>query len=158
MPESPAHRPDEFHVGVLLTVTADVFLCPRKGPDDNGIGELNRMLKCMTGEAPYTHQLGRFASECKPWLIRQHPWLDGPAMRAELKALAECLDAAEDMSDAGRERLAYGWLEKVAAKFGAYHRVERIPMDDHDRIDPVEELIGMVGPGRVVAIETPGEE
>lgn len=65
----------KFPLNVVLTVTTGRLLTKSCGPDDNGIGDLYDLLGWMTDDSPYTHQLPRFCSECKPWLLAQFPRL-----------------------------------------------------------------------------------
>lgn len=65
-----------FPLGVVLTVTTGRLLTKSKSQNDNGIGDLYDILGHMTGDSPFTHQLGRFAAECKPWLYRWFPEIE----------------------------------------------------------------------------------
>jgi hypothetical protein len=64
-----------FPLGVLLTATTGRLLTTPRGERDNGIGDLYELLGWMTNDQPFTHQLGRFGEECKPWLLRWFPEL-----------------------------------------------------------------------------------
>lgn len=64
-----------FPVRVLLTVTTGRLLTESKGPRDNGISDMHELLAWMTNDQPWSHMVGRFAIECKPWLLRWFPEL-----------------------------------------------------------------------------------
>ncbi len=64
-----------FPLRVLLTVTTGRLLTQSRGPRDNGIGDLYELLGWMTNDEPFTHQLPRFADECKPWILQWFPEL-----------------------------------------------------------------------------------
>lgn len=66
----------KFPLRDVLTVTTGRLLTKGKGKDDNGIGDLYKILGHMTGDdGVMTHQLGRFSEECKPWLLKWFPEL-----------------------------------------------------------------------------------
>jgi hypothetical protein len=96
--------------------------------------------------------LPRAAKECAPWLKRQHPFLDSPEIDFAVAELGEMLKTPSGMNEP--DTLVLGWLSKMVAKYGETFPVEPIPADDHDRIDPVEELRGMVGEDKVIVIDS----
>lgn len=127
-----------FTLRTILTVTTGRLLTKSRGPNDNGIGDLYELLEWMTGEPPFTHQLGRFAAECKPWLLRWFPQLES------------CGESLEKIDTNDLE----SWLSGLA-KYGyedAYD-VPKIPRDDHTSKDPVAELREMMG-GKPVIVAT----
>lgn len=81
----------------------------------------------MTGDNLFTHQLPRASDECKPYLLKEMPWLN-----------------KVDISTVQGNDWA-GWLRQQVKKYGEYHKVSTIPQDDHDVIDPREELKNMLG-------------
>lgn len=94
----------------------------------------------MTSDEPFTHQLGRFSDECKPWLLRWFPEL------ASCDAGLENLDRliAEHGGDAGIQR----WISDLTLmcpELKAEYVVPKIPADDHDRKNPYDELVQMRG-------------
>lgn len=68
-----------FSVRTILSVTTGRLLTESAGPDDNGLGDMYRLLEWMTGESPFTHQLPRFGKECEPWLLGWFPELAAAA-------------------------------------------------------------------------------
>ena len=132
----------KFPLRVLLTVTTGRLLTTSQGPRDNGIGDLYELLGWMTNDQPFTHQLPRFAEECKPWLLRWFPEL--AAASEQLDALAGCINAIG--GEAGVEQ----WLGKLAMP--AEYDVPRIPRDDHHRKNPYDEMVEMRGTDEGIVI------
>jgi len=130
-----------FPLRVILTVLTGRLLTESKGPRDNGIGDLYEILEFMTGDAPYTHQLGRFSEECKPHLLRQMP--------LEVKAVSGSLDSLDrwllnDCSD-GSEGVKM-WLTECKMMFPQLqdsYPVTAIPAEGHVSRNPLEELAEM---------------
>lgn len=122
----------KWALGTILTVTTGRLLTKREGRN-NGIGDLYKLLGWMTNDEPYTHQLGRFAEECKPSILRQHPEL-------------EKVDIS-DMEQKGAEE----WLSEQEQRFGIELDLEPV-IDLHARIDPVQELTAAFGASKVVVV------
>lgn len=118
MPDTDRYR--EFPIESVLTVATGFCLYPGKA-----FGKVYELLNWMTRDNLFTHQLPRAMKECQPWLLRQHPQL------YTIEASALTVDHWEE------------WLIEQRDSLGDTVRVERIPQDDHDRIDPVEELLQM---------------
>jgi hypothetical protein len=136
-----------FPLRVLLTVTTGRLLTEPKGERDNGISDVYDILGWMTNDEPFTHQLPRFADECKPWLLRWFPEL--------AEADVELLDGA--MSDHGPSGGIEYWLIKLRVN-GCYaeYDVPRIPADDHTAKHPYDELVEMRGTDEgIVVVESP---
>lgn len=116
-----------FPLRVVLTVTTGKLLTASKGPRDNGISDLYDILGHMTNDNPFTHQLGRFGEECKPWLLRWYPQL----------ALA---DAA--LVDLDRRIKYHGkviietWLTELEMDLGSTFDIGRIPWHYHEKKRP----------------------
>lgn len=129
-----------FDLGAVLSVTTERLL--------TDIGNLYGVLGWMTEDEPFTHQLPRFNDECKPWLLRWFPEL------AQADELIHMLDV--EINADGAERGVKTWLSKlVELGFKASYDVPRIPRDDHERKNPLQELVDMVGPDKVVPIVLP---
>ena len=126
-----------FPLRTILTATTGRLLTKSKGEKDNGIADLYELLGWMTGEAPFTHQLGRFAKECVPWLLKWFP---------ELKlAGVDALD--HSMHAFGAEKGIEAWLAVMSNPEGTYrikseYDVPKIPA--HVSIDPVEEMVELM--------------
>lgn len=138
-----------FPLRVLLTVTTWRLLTKSKGPRDNGIGDLHELLDWMTGDSAFTHQLGRFAGECGPWLLRWFPELAAVDL-GRLDAL---------LAEHGGESGVEAWVSELEAdpRLKAEYVVPRIPADDHERKNPLDELVQMRGSGGgIVVVKTDG--
>src|SRR5579864_6454672 len=134
-----------FPLRDLLTVTTGRLLTKPKGPKDNGIDSLYKLLAYMAGEAPFTHQLGRFGEECKPWLLRWFPEL--------ANANTDSLD--EFLKVECPEKAVETWLAScVSGGMSDSYDVLIMPAVDHKRIDPIEELADNF-PGEIVVVKTP---
>lgn len=57
----------EFHLGDVLSITTGRLISPR------GIEGVYDILRFMTGQDLFTHQLPRAMTEMKPRLLAQHP-------------------------------------------------------------------------------------
>jgi len=124
----------KFHLGDLLSVTTGRLLSPTH------IDGVYDILNYMTGDNLCTHQLPRVGDECKPILLEQHPWL-----------------AEVDFSCVNRDN----WREFLAdmvAKYGEWHEVIPMHPDDHEVIDPIQEMIDMKGEENVLIINLPDED
>jgi hypothetical protein len=126
-----------FPLRVLLTVTTDRLLTePKDG--GNGIGDLYDILGWMTNDSPFTHQLGRFGQECKPWLLKWFPEI------APASARMTQLDGWLERDRSGGEEGVKMWLTELKMMFPAIkdsYEVPRIPSKAHHPKDPVAELI-----------------
>ena len=119
----------DFHIGDILSVTTGCLVSPRL------IEGVCDILNFMTGESLYTHQLPRVCSEAGPAILRQHP------------ALANVDTSAVD-GDNWRT-----WLDARIAEFGETLPIERMTVDEHERIDPLSELAGKVSPDRIIVVQ-----
>lgn len=140
-----------FHVRDLLTVTTGRLLT-KPDVDGNGIENLYQLLGWMTNDEPFTHQLPRFAEECKPWLLRWFPELS--------QAKVEDLDLALSVPGVSPLDAIEKWLLDLQTVAGlkAMYDVPRIPADDHDRKNPLAELVEMRGSTEgIIVIEAPNQ-
>ena len=117
----------KFSLGQVLSVSTGRLLCE--------FDKLVAILNHMTGESLFTHQLPRAERECAPWLRRWFPEIAG-------------IDG-EDVTPANWE----AWLSGKRAALGDVFDVDRIPMDDHERKNPLAELCEMMGPERIVVVK-----
>lgn len=104
----------KFPLRVLLTVTTGRLLTEQKSEDDNGIGDLYDILGWMTDDSPMTHQLGRFAEECKPSLLKWFPELEHCGSCDSLARLDELLLADKDRT---KTRSITAWLDELKDKY-----------------------------------------
>jgi len=140
-----------FPLQVLLTVTTGRLLTDSKGDRDNGIGDLYEILGWMTNDSPYTHQLGRFAEECRPWLFRWFPKLGIASASASLASLDQWVAIAPTCPDQG-VMIWLAELRMMQPKLLAEYDVPRIPVDDHERKHPYDELVAMRGTDEGIVI------
>jgi hypothetical protein len=133
-----------FPLRVLLTVTTGRLLTePKDG--GNGIGDLYEILGWMTNDSPFTHQLGRFAEECKPWLLTWFP---------ELSPVESCLDALDGCIRAiGAKEGVEQWLSKL--DLPTAYDVPRMRHVDHVPKDPLAELVELVDKSKIVQVILP---
>jgi len=131
-----------FPLRVVLTVTTGRLL--------TGIGDLYEILGYMTGESPFTHQLGRFSDECKPWLLRWFPTL---VVADQRLATLDAAIAAGDPQTASSV-----WLAALESEIGSTFEVGRIPRDDHTDRDALQELRDMIGPDKPIIVVGGGSQ
>lgn len=125
-----------FPVRDLLTVTTGRLL--------TDIRNVYTILGWMTQDEPFTHQLPRFADECKPWLLRWFPELE--AVHQRLGNLDILIGGAKsERRDTGP--VVEQWLatERERCNLKDEYDVPRIPQDDHERKHPYDELVAMRG-------------
>lgn len=102
----------------------------------------------MTEDSPFTHQLGRFAEECKPWLLKWFPELE---VAGSVKNIARLDELGENAKARGEsyESALQMWLKWMAepgtAGLKESYEVQRIPWDGHKAKDPIAELVEMRG-------------
>lgn len=110
-----------FHLGDILSVTTGCLVSPRHM---DGIYDL---LNFMTGDDLFTHQLPRASRECEPHLKAQHP------------DLAD-VEVPEFPASAAAKAAVEAWVAEQVVRFGEYHEVTPLPVGDHTRINPLDEL------------------
>lgn len=121
----------DFPTLAVLSVTSGRLLTqPKDANEGNGIGQMYDVLGWMTDDSPFTHQLGRFAEECKPWIHRWHPEI----VEADAEIVRRC--EAGEVKEVQRDMLA---------KFGETIQLQKIPRDDHEFKNPFDELVAMRG-------------
>lgn len=133
-----------FATRTILSVTTGRLLTKSEGPRDNGIGDMYRLMGWMTGDEPFTHQLPRFAETCKPWLLRWFPELS----KAGEDKSEQLLDSF--IRDDGAEKGIELWLASLALP--ETFEVPVIPAGNHQHINPIEELAGMLGKDKAVVV------
>lgn len=111
---------NKHHLSAVLGIVHDRLM--------GDIGDLYRILNFMTGDNLFTHQLPRAAGECKPYLLDQFKWLS----EISLEHVDHC-NWSDELD---------GIMEKYADRLDANGclTICPIPRDDHDIIDPLEEL------------------
>lgn len=144
----------QFHITTVFSAVTGRLMTPYHpkyigNKNDNGFGEVYDILNFMTGDDLYTHQLGRSAKECAPYFPE---FTKGWAQAAE--GVADIAGDNHDMLVNGLQRL----LKGLTILHGEWIEVQRIPMDDHDVIDPVTELAQMVPPEKIITFNLTEEE
>jgi len=115
---------------VLSTVTGRLM---------GDIGGVYEVLNWMTGESVFTHQIPRISREAQPVIVSMHP------------TLSEAISEAEQVTtDNWRE-----WLTTWEDRYGPIIAVPRLDLDQHERIDPLSELVEKVHPDRIVVVPSP---
>jgi hypothetical protein len=133
-----------FPLRDILSVTTGRLLTKGNGPSDNGIGALYDLLGHMTGGSPFTHQLPRFAEECKPWLYRWFPELAAAESGSAMKSLDLWVSKAPSCPDEG-VKMWLAELKMMNPDLQDEYDVGQIQADDHDTRDPLDELVAMRG-------------
>ena len=145
-----------FSLRTVLTVTTGRLLTnPRNG--QNGIEDLYDILGFMTDDSPTTHQLGRFAEECKPWLLRWYPELIACGVEGSLQSLDGWIERDKSNGDEGIRM----WLTELKMLFQNLrdeYEITKIPRDDHEVKDPYDELVAMLGTDEgIIVLDSTGE-
>lgn len=117
-----------FHLGDVLSITTMRMLSPR------GMDGVYDILRFMTGNDVATHQCGRVARECAPFLLKQHPQLT----IVQVPAIT-------------RENFA-SVLEGLCAEYGDEVMVTQLPENAHEIIDPHSEMAEKVHPKKITII------
>lgn len=117
-------QPRPVPLADVLSVTTEKLLSRRHM---DGIYDL---LRHMTGQGVYTHQLGMTVDVCGPALVEQHPFLAG------LKP-PDGLDKPDLMA----------WLVEAERIHG--ETVDVVPLSSWTRHDPIETLADAVGASKV---------
>jgi len=122
-----------FHLGDILAVVSGKVMPP------NGLKGIYDILDYMVGERPFTHQIPRFMDECRPYLFMEMPWL-------------EKIDTSKVARDNVRE-----WFKDQTDLYGESHEVLPIHHDDHEIIDPIEELEMIAEEDKVITVMSDDE-
>lgn len=121
-----------FHLGDILSITTGKLMSPRHM---DGIYDI---LNFMTGDLLYTHQLGRAIKECAPFLLSQHPQLEGIQIEGVTKDTFNSI------------------LEDLCAEYGENLLVTPVPEHAHEFIDPRSELAEKIHPDRIIVLNAGG--
>lgn len=100
----------------------------------NDVGNLYGILNFLVDDNLYTHQLQRAADQVRPWILYQHPELEGYE------------DSHVNPTN---------WRKHLAAmekKYGATMVLEQLPEHAREPQDPLEELAKMVPPDRILVV------
>lgn len=135
----------------IFTIDDVLSVVPGCLVSDRHMGGVYDILGYMTNDTLFTHQLPRAARECSPYLVRQFPQLEGPLMDAAVADLKIMLAGDKDAA-------CKTWVANIVnGKYGfslpAEVSIERIPRDDHDQKDPMDEAVEMFGADKVIKID-----
>jgi hypothetical protein len=131
-----------FHLGDILSITTGRPLSPK------GVSGIYEILNYLTGDNLFRHTFSRAHDECAPWLLQMHPYLSKDALAADLAELDRRIDEAKrqwgspgvDNPNAALQHVVDDWVLVLIQRFGRRLRVEPIPRDDHESVEPIEEL------------------
>lgn len=135
-----------FPLNVVLTVTTGRLLTTAKGERDNGIGDLYEILGWICDDQPYTHQLGRFAQEAKPHLLKWFPELAAASSELALASLDKWMESTK--RSGAKDQACLMWLTELKMMnlgLKATYDIPQIPKNAHVEKDPVAELIELRG-------------
>lgn len=120
-----------FHLGDVLSVTTGRLV------SHDHIDGVYNILSWMTGEPLMTHQLPRAFEPAKNVILVTFPIL----RRIEYP---EGLETPEDI---------FEWVDKQAEGFGQWWEIPKIPEGVFEHINPISELVDLMGPDRVHLVE-----
>lgn len=104
---------------------------------ERGIVCVYEVLNWMTGESVMTHQIPRISREARPVLLAEYPDMQAAIDEAEQVNGDNWLD----------------WLATWRERYGTEIAVPVMNIAEHERIDPMSELVGMVHPDRIVEVK-----
>jgi hypothetical protein len=119
-----------FPIEAVLSVAGDKLMC--------NIDMVYDILNFMTKDNLYTHALPRAACECKPVLIKMHPWLT-----KYIEVIAPKI-TKENYMDV---------LEECKVQWGSEVQVSQLCDGSHEFKDPIQELCGIIGSNKVMVVE-----
>lgn len=120
----------KFSIGAILTVSTGGERLFAE------IKEIYEILYFLSDdENLMTHQLPRVLHECEPYILDQMPWLK-----------------EVDVSGINKENYK-DRMSVIIKKYEEFHYVTKIPKDDHDIIDPEDELKQMGYKGDVIKLD-----
>ena len=126
----------DFDLGDILSITDGALVSSRH------IGGVYDILGYMTGESLMTHQLPRCMDECRPYLLAQHPQLDGVGLPDDVERTQEGVMA---------------WLDTEKVIYGDTLSVEPLAPGQHEYRDALAELDQMAGNRPVIVVHA-GED
>ena len=119
-----------FPVDAVMSTVTGILVA------ESGIGCVYEVLNWMTGESVYTHQIPRISREAVPVMLALYP---------DMQA---AIDEAEQVNaDNWRD-----WLAIWKARYGEQIAVPVMNIAEHERIDPMSELVEKVSPDRILII------
>lgn len=146
-------RTATFHIASVLSVVTGTLLT--HVGQDHPVDGLYEVLSFMTGEDLYTHALPRAANQCKPDIIRQHPWLGSADVKERVAHLRAMLGTPS--GKANPRELILGWLSEFTMHYPEQIDLHPLPLDDRAPQDPIAEAEAMFGKDRVIVVPPPSE-
>lgn len=131
----------KFHLGDVLSVTTGMLVSPTHMEGIYGI------LNFLTGESLFTHQLPRARESCEASVLAAFPTL----RNVKQSTLKKWIDKY------GPEEGCKAWVEGISWCRDLSMEVEIDHLGFFEHKDPVDELVEMVGPDRVMVVECQGE-
>ena len=122
----------QFHIGDVMTVVHQKFLSP------SGWDGLYAILRYLTGEPVYTHQVNRVLDECQVVMRQRYPQF--------------VMVSVAGVNDETSHRK---WLAEVIAEHGEFVDVSPLPPNTVESIDPLSELAARMHPDRIVQVSLP---
>jgi len=122
----------KFSLRTVLTVTTGRLLTKRKSENDNGIGDLYKILNHMNGDKVHDSQLGRFCDECTPVLLDRFPELE----KTDISKLDDLMEIAETQSAID---LWIKWC--IAESMKEEYDVEPMEPHLHKHMNPIKEYL-----------------
>ena len=112
----------KFHLGDVLSIISGRLISPR------GMDGIYDILNFLTGKNLFSDQLLRAMDECKPYLLKQCPYLDSLEMKNAVANLDKNLDKQLEGIDnkEKRRKIVVKWLDEQVKKYGEAIEVEPI--------------------------------
>ena len=123
-----------FSLAAVLNVTTGRMLTE--------MDDIYKLLGHMTGDSPFTHQLPRFADECKPVLYEMFPEL------VQVEAKCDRLDKLINSMNSG-EAAVKTWLRELS-KLPELKESYDVPancVNRHASVNPIVEMAAMLKGG-----------
>lgn len=135
----------QFTLTAILSVTSRISCA--------GMDEMRELLSFMTGDSEiYTHQFKRICVEIEPFLFEQLPFLKGAT-----KEVRDFADSRYDDSERYYSDFA-AFIASLKMKYHAHHIVHAIHQEDYHKINPMDEVKGMLPPDVEIISFDPDQE
>jgi hypothetical protein len=119
----------DFHISDVLSITTGRLVSTRH------IAGVYDILNWMTGENLMTHQQPRVCREAGPVILAAHPQLAAVDKEAEINP--------ENLNE---------WTAARVAEFGETLAIPKMTANDHERIDPLSELVEKIHPDKIIVV------
>lgn len=129
----------QFPLADILSITTGRLCCD--------MGKIYEILNFVTGDNLYTHVLGRASKFAAPFILEEHPALKLCGTDLCMNKLTEFIERSSP--DIG-VKAWLGWIKKVLGVEDSYEI--QCHEDAWMSLNPISELIGMVGEEKVVVM------